>query len=393
MTSLCSDSLQQTSAVSTTSPGQPSANRNVGFDALRAAVTILVIFHHAAITYGAIGGWYYKEVQPNEGMSGRLLVLFCTTNQAWFMGLFFLLAGYFTPPALNRRGTRGFVLERLLRLGVPLAVYVVLLHPLTVALAQTANGFPFTRAVVFLFAHGKLEPGPLWFAEALLIFTVAYLMLLRCRPDRVPVTPRCFPSDRVLFSAALVTGATAFVLRLAWPVGVNVGFLQLGYFASYILLYAAGCAAAHDRLLEKVPREQQRRWLYVALAAFPVFPLVIWGAPFVPWLSGRAEGGWNVQALVYAVWEPLVAWGIILGLIGIFKTRFSDVGPVWRRLARRAFLIYIIHPPILVAVALAWRILPAPALVKFVVSGAAASMLCYMAAGLLLRVKIVARVV
>ena len=30
--------------------------RNGGIDALRAAVTLLVVFHHTAITYGAIGG-------------------------------------------------------------------------------------------------------------------------------------------------------------------------------------------------------------------------------------------------------------------------------------------------------------------------------------------------
>jgi glucans biosynthesis protein C len=74
-----------------------------------------------------------------------LLILFCTVNQAWFMGLFFLLAGYYTPAAYDRRGTAGFVRERLLRLGVPLAGYFFLLHPITVALAQTANGCSFVR--------------------------------------------------------------------------------------------------------------------------------------------------------------------------------------------------------------------------------------------------------
>ena len=63
--------------------------RNGGIDALRAAVTLLVVFHHTAITYGAIGGWYYKEIAPSKSIAGLLLILFCTVNQAWFMGLFF----------------------------------------------------------------------------------------------------------------------------------------------------------------------------------------------------------------------------------------------------------------------------------------------------------------
>ncbi|WP_240158714.1 MULTISPECIES: hypothetical protein [unclassified Burkholderia] len=33
-----------------------AAHRNVGLDALRACLTLLVVFHHCAITYGALGG-------------------------------------------------------------------------------------------------------------------------------------------------------------------------------------------------------------------------------------------------------------------------------------------------------------------------------------------------
>jgi hypothetical protein len=43
--------------------------RNGGIDALRAAVTLLVIFHHTALTYGAIGGWYYREIAPSQSAS------------------------------------------------------------------------------------------------------------------------------------------------------------------------------------------------------------------------------------------------------------------------------------------------------------------------------------
>ena len=50
--------------------------------------------------------------------------------------------------------------------------------------------------------------------------------------------------------------------------------------------------------------------------------------------------------LTYAFWEPFVAWGVILGLLALFQRRFASLG-VWHRLGRRAYLIYIIHPPFL----------------------------------------------
>lgn len=380
------------------STGEPSVDlredkRNGGLDALRAAVTLLVVFHHTALTYGAIGGWYYREVEPSQSASGLLLILFCTVNQAWFMGLFFLLAGYYTPPGCRRHGVAGFAGERLLRLGIPILVYLLVLHPITVALAQTANGLPFFRVFEYLWSHGKFEPGPLWFTEALLIFTAVWLSWrLASRNFSVPGGVP-FPSDTVLLAAALLTGIAAFLLRLVWPVGMNVAFLQLGYFASYIVLFVAGCAGADRKWLEQIPERAKKTWLRVAWLAFPIFPLVALFGSKISWLSGKAEGGWNLQALTYAFWEPLVAWGFTIGLLWYFQRRFGRLSGLWPNLARRAYLIYIIHPPILVGVALAWRDVVAPALVKFLLTGSVACALCYIVAGRVLRIPGASRIV
>jgi hypothetical protein len=366
--------------------------RNGGIDALRAAVTLLVVFHHTAITYGAIGGWYYREIDPSKSLGGIVLILFCTMNQAWFMGLFFLLAGYYTPPAYDRHGPAGFARERVLRLGIPLLVYFFLLHPLTVALAQIAKGRSFIRVLGYDWMHGRFEPGPLWFVEALLIFASLW-MLWRAmmKPQKTSAPP--FPSNAALLAAALATGFAAFLLRLIWPVGVNVAFLQLGYFASYIVLFFAGCAAANGRRLEQIPDDQKRIWLRVAWVALPILPIVAVLAPHISWLAGHGEGGWNAQALAYAFWELFVAWGFILGLLAFFQRHFAVLTGIWPSLARRAYLIYIIHPPILVGTALAWRGVAAPALVKFVVTGSVACALCCLAAALILRIPKAERIV
>ena len=102
-------------------------------------------------------------------------------------------------------------------------------------------------------------------------------------------------------------------------------------------------------------------------------------------------GGWSDA--FYAFWEPLFAWGVILSLLVFFQRRFAALSPIGQRLARRSYLIYIIHPPILVSVSLAIRALAAPALAKFVLAGTAACFLCFLAAGALLAIPLVRRVV
>ena len=243
-------------------------------------------------------------------------------------------------------------------------------------------------------ASGRVREGPLWFAWALLIFALGTVLwdVLARRRDAASATDRDAPSNATLAVVALVTGAVAFLLRLVWPVGREVWGLQLGYFASYVVLFIAGCAVTSRRWLESWPATQVRTWRRIAWIALPVLPLAaLLGGPLLG-LRGRPEGGWNVPALVYVLWEPLIAWGVILGLLRRFQRRFAEPGLLWQRLSRRAFAIYVIHPPVVVAVALAWRGVTAPALLKFAVSGGVSCVLCYLLAGALLRVSGVSRV-
>lgn len=365
------------------------AARNYGLDALRATMTLLVLFHHTAITYGAPGGWFYREIKTEMSLTGGLLTLFVATNQAYFMGLFFLLAGYFTPAAIHAKGAVRFLGERLLRLGVPLLLFGVFLGPVALALAATSTGHSFTATLLGLWSHGVFIPGPLWFAEALLIFAFAAVLWNAVKPWRAPAPDAQdrFPSNTSLLLAALGTGFAAFLIRLQIPVGKNVLGLQLGYFASYVALFVAGCAAARGRWLTRLPEDQVRTWrivMWVALVAGPV--LAIMGA-WLPALAARNDGGWTWPALIYALWEPFVAWGMIMTLLVAFQRRSAWFAtPVWRKLAERAYTIYVIHPPVLVALALAWRSVEAPALVKFVLTGTATCLACYLLAGLVLRI-------
>jgi Acyltransferase family len=289
---------------------RPPKARNVGIDALRIGTTFLVVFHHTAITYGAIGGWYYKEIPTDGSLSSLLLVFFCTVNQAWFMGLFFLLAGYYTPNALQAKGPWRYMRDRLQRLGIPLLVYGFVFGLATIALAQTARGKPFADTLLRLWRHAEFEKGPLWFAWALLIFAVAAALwraLGGCQAQ--PDARRALPTNTALLAAALVTGIVAFALRLQWPVGKEVWGLQLGYFASYIVLFVAGCIAASPRWLEHWPEAQVRTWRCTAWIALPVLPIVALLGGRLLGIQGRPEGGWNIPALIYAFWEPFIAWG------------------------------------------------------------------------------------
>ncbi|WOB07620.1 acyltransferase [Piscinibacter gummiphilus] len=273
---------------------QVDTTRHDGLDRLKAGLTLLVVFHHTAITYGGAGGWFYRELTQSDRPSSIVLTFFCAINQAWFMGLFFLIAGYFTPRALEHKSAARFLGDKLVRLGIPLLVFGWLLGPATIALVQsTLRERDFTQVLAALWQRGVFEQGPLWFATALLIMALASLLVHRVAgwPQRGTRPP---PSDRQLLAAALVCGAAAFALRLVWPVGTTWWGLQLGYFAGYTILYVAGNLAAQHGWLDRMPEPQVRRWRRIAWCTVPLLAPLALLKDAVPLFQGNPMGGWNL---------------------------------------------------------------------------------------------------
>src|ERR1700675_1355619 len=89
---------------------------------------VLVVLHHSFITYGAPGGWYYKE--PTTHMGALFpMALFVSVNQSFFMGFFFFLSALFIESSIEKKGPERFVADRLKRLGIPLLFYSLVISP------------------------------------------------------------------------------------------------------------------------------------------------------------------------------------------------------------------------------------------------------------------------
>ncbi len=373
------------------------AQRDLYIDRLRSVMTVMVLLHHTAITYGAPGGWYWNELKPSGAPSSLLLTLFVATNQAYFMGFFFLLAGYFTPGSLERKGYTQFIGDRFLRLGLPLLVFGFVLGPLTESMVTAAEGRGFWSTVIWLWSHNVFGNGPLWFAQALLIFSLGYCAwrgIFGGQLSQFQRAARPVPPSRWWLASALGVGAAALAIRQIVPCGVNVFGLQLGYFASYIFLFAIGIAAWRFDWLRQLSWKSARLGVIAFVIAWPLMPvsIVIAHALYGP---GKADfsGGLSWPAIVYAMWEPFVAWGLIAAWLLVFRKCMNQPSAFWAWLNRRAYAVYILHPPVLVGIALLLHGWAAPALVKFAVVGLLACAATWLVSDPLVRMPGVRRVV
>jgi peptidoglycan/LPS O-acetylase OafA/YrhL len=362
-------------------------------DNLRILLITLVVLHHLAITYGHTGGWYYYEGQPDE-LTTILFTIFTAVNQAFFMGFFFMISGYFTPSSYDRKGTGPFLKDRFLRLGIPLLFYIIVIEPLLVyVLAVNIRGFGgslgqylaryFESQYVRNFSLGT---GPLWFLEALLIFAVIYALWRRLAKPEAPVPPQDdgkVPGNMAIAMFGLTLGVITFIVRIWLPIGWNFDLLnlQLPFFPQYIALFVLGLMAYRRNWFMGVSEAAGRLWFGITIALIVLLPVmfILGGAddptPFM--------GGVHWQALVLALWEQLLCMGMIITLLVWFRKRFNHQGSLAKTMSASAYTVFIIHAPVAVLVALTLQDLNLYPLIKYPLVALIVVPLCFLLATLI----------
>ncbi len=350
-----------------------AAGRLAWIDQLRTLAIVLVVNMHACVTYSHVGSWYVVE-SPDPPLLTKVLFVFWQGHlQAFFMGILFLVAGYFAHGSLVRRGPGGFVRERLMRLGAPTLFYMLVLNPvILLVINPNRNDYgPLPGAYASYLTSGRFlgGTGPMWFAAALLIFSAVLAAWRALRP--LP-GPAAAPEPSAPGAAAVATWGAAlvaatFLTRTVEPVDSSVLNMQLCYFPQYVLAFGTGVAAARGRWLQALARSPLARragWAGlvlgpVALALVLVKMGVLRGA-----ISRDFAGGWNPTALAFAAWEQLAGLGLGLGALAFCSGKLDVSTPLSRWLSDRSFGVYLFHPPLLILITVAMRPFTADAFFK-----------------------------
>jgi glucans biosynthesis protein C len=361
-----------------------AAPRLLFVDNIRVFLTILVIMHHLMVTYAGTGSWIYLEGRQDT-VANALGGWFCAVDQAYFMGLFLLISAYFIPGSYDRKGPDRFLKDRLIRLGIPLAVFCWVVNPLFCwwFLGYTRSMSLWTFVTTVYFSGWRiLGQGPLWFVEVLLIFSLVYVVwrALARRPAPLPaVTPSPFPNGRTLVLFALALGCAAWLLRVAFPIDswtLRPLNLQLGFFASYIALFVVGLWAYRRDWLRGLPDRTGRRWLWVAVAF-----IVAW-APLML-ATGAADddtpfkGGVHWQSAVLAFWEAFMCVSMCIAVVYFFRRHLDRRGKVAAFLVPNAYTAYLVHAPVIATIAYEVRGLDWYPLLKWAVVSVIAVPLCF----------------
>lgn len=338
--------------LSVISLSEEKPGRLVYLDNIKLTMILLVIAVHAAVTYGPIGSWIYRDRSTQSPTSDIVLSLFPILMQAFFMGLLFLVAGYFVPGSFERKGAGRFSQDRLKRLGLPALIYIFAVAPLVIYfLFVNSSSIEFYQS--YLSDPGGYESGPLWFVIALLAFSLVYAAY-RVTLSALGKKPRNWkpPSNVHLVILVLVMAGLSFLVRIWYPIGTSIWNMQLCFFPQYIVLFCLGIVAYKIDWFKEISTRTGMLWLLTALASIPFvfFPLLILGGGIEGDFT-RYTGGFYWQAAAYAFWEQFFAISMCVGLMVVFREKWNVQGPKTKKLSQNAFAMYVFQTPFLVLIA------------------------------------------
>ncbi|MFJ2832579.1 acyltransferase [Streptomyces sp. NPDC087263] len=377
-------------------PASAASGRRTELDAIRTLVVIGLVFFHSALVFATDTDFYVK----NRDTTDAILVI-AGFGVVWAMPMLFFVAGLGSWHSLRRRGPGGFATERLLRLGVPLLFATAALLPLPQWLRERAADPGYDESYLrflprFFDVHLDLsafpfvvqgeyfETGHLWFVVLLLTFSLFLVPLARW-----------FPAAHVQRLRDALAGACerrGVVLLPALPLAVMSALIGLeedyggwGRWA-YLLFFLYGFVVATDDRLRAAMRRD-----------------AVWGAVLGPLLFAASAPGFmtaddaftdpTALATVTRALFGAAGWCWIVGIVGLLDRRdrpptAASVGGrrrLFGYLAVGALPLYVLHQPIVVAVAYLVVGLDAPVPVKYVLIVAASLFLTLSAYELLVR--------
>ncbi|GAB5348505.1 acyltransferase family protein [Alteriqipengyuania sp. 357] len=303
-----------------------SAQRYHHLDAGRALFMLLGIPFHASLAFAG-GHWLVMS-----GTRDPFLAAIPPILSDFRMPGFFLIAGFFAAMLLERRSRAEWLKGRAERLGVPLLFGMATIVPMQAAILRAGPTTIIDRAA-------PADPlSHLWFLPTLLVLcallAALWPLLTRVRPMRTP--------------GVIALGLGIAVYELALLVGEHVlhsdlsfagGLLSFDSLARFAPFFAIGVA------LRRSPALWDRFARFDPTVA--IIGLVALGAHVWLW-EGEARAELVLDILFDGLSSLCLAQTILALLLRVVRTGSATID----RLVDASFTIYLLHHPVVVALAI-----------------------------------------
>jgi glucans biosynthesis protein C len=316
-------------------------------DNLRAIAMLAGIFFHAALAYSPMSHSIWPTADQH---SHWLFDVFAWGSHLFRMPVFFVMAGFFCALVLQQRGGKAFFKNRLLRIALPIVIFLPLLSiammfVIQYGLEQVQNKSPFLAYIQMLMALPEPPVAPLstlhlWFLYHLLfLYLLTYIahVLLSAKitnwftslkPGNLMLL-LISASVPALYVVSVPFPAPEWVFPALWAIWFYGLFFALGYgfFAQPLLI---------EQFTTKLPV-----YLASGLASFALYYYLL-PASLMP--DNQPQG---LLKLAITVLEATSAVLLTLSAVLYAKRYLNSNSVLIRYISKVSYWVYIVHLPVL----------------------------------------------
>ena len=377
---------------------QKSAKQRVlFFDQIKAVMIALVVLCHVTLTFFPEGSFmgigFVGRSQPNwlTGFDLALVEFFNT----FYMCMLFLISGYFVPRSVAKKGVSTYLRERLIRLGVPFLVGLLLINNLAYWLSGFFPGGVLRSVPLASYPFNHL--GVLWFLVVLFSFDLLYCGWIRLSGHQFTVdatvpTPRL----RSWLISAVVLAVIEVLMTMPsdfWSTLLNSPLDALGLQGSHVFTYAflffLGCKAAAHQWLERLDAHLVVRWFRLSV----FLSLLMLGICVAVAVTGNFKQQLPGISVLFDFMNTFIGWGVMGYLLLWFQRHEQACGQWLATAGVDSFLVYITHPLIIVLVIGLMSFFASPNLLSWIVGGAVSVLVSFGLSHQLRRIPAISRLV
>lgn len=320
-------------------------------DNIRWITVALVVVYHVIFIFngtGTLGG--VGPLCPVQYQDAVLYLLY-----PWFMLLLFVVSGMCARFYLGRHTHKEFIRERTVKLLVPSTLGVVvfgwILGYFNMKIGGAFDSMGAVPKPVLFVIMCLSGTGPLWYIQLLWVFSLLLTVFRRVEKDRL--SNLCARTTLpVLLALTVVIYGAAQIGNVPVVAVYRFGIYGAGYLLGYLVF-------AHDEVMTRL----EKAWLPLTAAA------LILGAVFTAVFWGQSYAGHEVLDTPLC---NVFAWIAVLAVLAFMKKRGGFDNAFARWMTRKSWGLYLFHYLPLAACAYYIYALPIPAVLKYLLTAAAA---------------------
>jgi len=339
-------------------------------DYLKAFIIILVVAHHSSLAYMSSASYNYTNYLFSSApvvdvVRNQWFYYFQAFNDIFFMSLMFFISGIFTFPSLQKKGPWVFLKDRVIRLGIPFLIGVIIIAPVAYypSYLVTGHQVSFWNYCLGEFFRNGWIPGPAWFLWVLLAFSIVVIPLAQWFSGLLAALHRfsvrqgegCQAVVVMIFLSLLVCVFASLIrpspsasgwISLGGPLWIQVNRAGL-YFLFFLMGAVIGQRGLSQAKIFGPESFVSRSYVWLLALALGLFILKVRlsGSPEEGW---RAWGGQTMRDTVSSGLFAMICVLTSLGLIGFFRRFMNHPSRLMDFFSVNAFLIYLVHYPFVI---------------------------------------------